>query len=105
MPAIASNLSGLLAEERLRFLQDHPRSVALGQAAAQVWRGGVPMHWMGDWASPAPVFVDHGRGAEVIDADGLAYADFCLGDTPSMFGHAEPALAQAIAAQAGRGLG
>lgn len=103
--ATSSNLSGLMAEERRRFLQDHPRSLTLGEAAAKVWRGGVPMHWMGDWASPAPVFASHGQGAELIDVDGLAYADFCLGDTPAMFGHADAALADALAAQARRGLG
>jgi glutamate-1-semialdehyde 2,1-aminomutase len=101
----SSKLSGLMAEERRRFLQDHPRSRALSEAAADVWRGGVPMHWMGDWASPSPVFVSHGRGAEVFGVDGHAYADFCLGDTPAMFGHADEALADALYAQARRGLG
>jgi glutamate-1-semialdehyde 2,1-aminomutase len=40
----------------------------------------------------------------LIDADGIGYTDFCLGDTGAMFGHSPPALAQAIAAQAVRGL-
>lgn len=98
-------LSGLMAEEQRRFLADHPRSAALAAQAKSVWRGGVPMHWMGDWASPSPIFAAQGVGAEVVDVDGQAYADFCLGDTPAMFGHGEEAVAAALADQARRGAG
>ncbi|MDH4384397.1 MAG: aspartate aminotransferase family protein [Caulobacter sp.] len=95
----------LLAEERARFLSEHPRSVALAREAAAVWRGGAPMHWMTDWASPTPLFAAQGVGAEVVDVDGATYADFCLGDTPSMFGHGQMELASALQDQARRGTG
>lgn len=95
----------LLAEERARFLSEHPRSVALAREAAAVWRGGAPMHWMTDWASPTPLFAAQGVGAEVVDVDGATYADFCLGDTPSMFGHGLIELASALQDQARRGTG
>jgi len=95
----------LLAEERARFLSEHPRSVALAREAAAVWRGGAPMHWMNDWASPTPLFAAQGVGAEVVDVDGATYADFCLGDTPSMFGHGLIELASALQDQARRGTG
>lgn len=100
-----STLTGLIAAERARFLAEHPRSVAMAKAAAAVWRGGVPMHWMGDWACPSPIFAAQGVGAQVTDVDGKLYDDFCLGDTPSMFGHGEPSVAAAVADQARRGAG
>jgi glutamate-1-semialdehyde 2,1-aminomutase len=63
------------------------------------------MHWMNDWASPTPLFAAQGVGAEVVDVDGATYADFCLGDTPSMFGHGLMELASALQDQARRGTG
>jgi len=101
----SETLGGLIAGERRRFLADHPRSAALAEQAKAVWRGGVPMHWMADWASPTPIFAAHGVGAEVVDVDGHAYADFCLGDTPAMFGHGEITVANALSDQARRGAG
>ncbi|PVM87457.1 aspartate aminotransferase family protein [Caulobacter endophyticus] len=100
-----STLADLIAAERERFLAEHPRSVAMAKAASAVWRGGVPMHWMGDWACPSPIFAAQGVGAQVTDIDGQLYDDFCLGDTPSMFGHGEPSVAAAVADQARRGAG
>ena len=87
-------LQDLLAAEAARFTAEHPRSVAMAGQAAQVWRGGAPMHWMNDWASPSPIFAAQGVGAQITDVDGRLYDDFCLGDTPSMFGHSEPSVAE-----------
>lgn len=98
-------ITDLLAAERVRFLAEHPRSVAMAKAAAAVWRGGAPMHWMNDWASPSPIFAAQGVGAQVTDVDGLLYDDFCLGDTPAMFGHGDASVAAAVADQARRGAG
>ncbi|AYV46913.1 aspartate aminotransferase family protein [Caulobacter flavus] len=100
-----ATLADLIAAERARFLAEHPRSVGMARAAAGVWRGGVPMHWMGDWACPSPIFAAQGVGAQITDVDGRLYDDFCLGDTPSMFGHGEPSVAAAVADQARRGAG
>ena len=63
------------------------------------------MHWMRDWAAPFPIYVQSAKAATLTDVDGHSYDDFCLGDTPSMFGHARPELAAAIARQAGEGVG
>lgn len=98
-------LDRLLSEERARFVAEHPRSVAMAKAAAGVWRGGAPMHWMNDWASPSPIFAAQGVGAQVNDVDGKLYDDFCLGDTPSMFGHGDASVAAAVADQIKRGAG
>ncbi|MFT4077370.1 MAG: aspartate aminotransferase family protein [Asticcacaulis sp.] len=93
-----------LARQREIFTAAHPKSLALA-AQATAWRGGVPMHWMRDWAAPFPIYVQSATGATLTDVDGHVYDDFCLGDTPSMFGHARPELAAAIAKQAGEGVG
>ena len=98
-------LSDLLAAERARFLAEHPRSVAMAKATAAHWRGGAPMHWMNDWASPSPIFAAQGVGAQITDVDGKLYDDFCLGDTPSMFGHGDPSVAAAVSDQIKRGAG
>ena len=104
-PAAAPTLAGLIQDEAHRFTAEHPRSLALSRQAAQVWRGGAPMHWMGDWASPCPVFAAQGVGAQITDVDGKLYDDFCLADTPAMFGHGQEAVARAVADQALRGTG
>lgn len=112
MPALASvsadaedPVSALIRAETQRFRETHPKSLALVERSAAVWRGGVPMHWMADWASPSPIFAVEAKDARIVDADGLSYDDFCLADTPAMFGHAPPALTAAVAGQAARGLG
>jgi glutamate-1-semialdehyde 2,1-aminomutase len=63
------------------------------------------MHWMGDWATPFAIFAKSGQGARLTDVDGLVYDDFCLADTPSMFGHGLEVVAKALADQASRGTG
>lgn len=68
------------------------------------WLRGVPMHWMVDWPTPFPLAIKEASGITLTDADGNQYADFCLGDTGAMFGHAPPAIVSALQAQAARGL-
>lgn len=104
-PAPAPTVSDLIQGEAARFVAEHPRSCAMARQGAQVWRGGVPMHWMGDWATPAPIFAAQGVGAQITDIDGKLYDDFCLADTPAMFGHGQDAVARAITDQARRGTG
>ncbi|CAN7635267.1 aspartate aminotransferase family protein [Caulobacter sp. LjRoot300] len=104
-PAPTPTLSDLIQDEARRFVDEHPRSLALSRQSAEVWRGGAPMHWMTDWASPCPVFAAQGVGAQITDVDGRLYDDFCLADTPAMFGHGQEAVARAIADQARRGTG
>jgi len=82
----------------------HPRSMQLAGHGIAGYYQGVPMHWMRDWSMPYPFVVESARGAVLHDVDGNDYADFCLGDTGSMFGHSPPPVAEAIARQASRGL-
>src|SRR5690606_23165522 len=94
----------LQARERALFLERNPKSVALAERARQSLYGGVPMHWMADWSTPVPLFVERAQGARFHDVDGHEYVDFCLGDTGSMFGHSPEPIARALAEQAGNGL-
>ena len=93
----------MLAIERQRYLQLHPKSVELGKQAAQYFLYGVPMHWMNDWGTPAPLFVRQAHGAHFICADQIEYVDFCLGDTGAMFGHSPEPVSLALEQQARRG--
>lgn len=94
----------LSGRERQRFLERNPNSVALAERARHSLFGGVPMHWMSDWSTPVPLFVERAQGARFFDVDGHDYVDFCLGDTGSMFGHSPAPVAAALAEQAGNGL-
>jgi glutamate-1-semialdehyde 2,1-aminomutase len=97
-------LRDLLRAEEERFLAQRPRSRELFEQGRRSLLAGVPMPWMTEWAGAFPVFVDEARGAHFTDVDGNAYVDFCLGDTGAMAGHSPPAAAEAIAAQAARGV-
>jgi glutamate-1-semialdehyde 2,1-aminomutase len=97
-------IAALQQAERERFIATHPQSLALAQAAQAHYLFGVPLHWMRDWPSPATLFVRRAQGVTLTCADGLAYTDFCLGDTGAMFGHSPAPLARAIAQQAASGL-
>jgi glutamate-1-semialdehyde 2,1-aminomutase len=91
-------------QEQRRYIAEHPRSLArIGHGIAGFYDG-VPMHWMRDWSMPFPFLVESAHGATLRDIDGHEYADFCLGDTGSMFGHSPAPVAEAIARQATRGL-
>jgi len=100
----SDSLRALQNAERERFISSHPQSMALACTAQQHYLFGVPLHWMRDWPSPATLFVAQAHGATLTCADGVRYADFCLGDTGAMFGHSPEPLAHAIAEQAARGL-
>ena len=58
---------------------------------------------MQQWPGNCPLLVKEAQGARVTDIDGQQYVDFALGDSGAMFGHAQPAVADAIARQARRG--
>jgi glutamate-1-semialdehyde 2,1-aminomutase len=90
--------------EQHRYVAGHPRSLALTGHGIAGFYDGVPMHWMRDWSMPFPFLVDSAHGATLRDIDGHEYADFCLGDTGSMFGHSPAPVAEAITRQATRGL-
>ena len=97
-------LAELHAREEARFAETHPRSRELFERAHESLFEGVPMHWMRKWPGGFPVFVREAKGARFVDVDGIEYADFCLGDTGSMTGHAPEPTLRAISEQAAKGI-
>lgn len=84
----------LTERERRRFAEERPRSAALLERASASMPGGVPMAWMRQLFGHAPVFVDRGEGAYVIDADGHRYLDTNIADTSMFCGYSpEPVVA------------
>src|ERR1039457_5384675 len=51
-----------------------------------------------------PIFIESGRGATLIDADGNSFLDYVCSYGPAILGHAHPRVTQAIAEQAQLGL-
>ena len=97
------SLPNLIARETQRFIETHPKSAAHAGALKEHWLFGAPFHWMNDWAAPTAIIAEDGEGAVLTDIDDNSYDDFCLGDTPGMFGHGRPEIARAVAEQARRG--
>ena len=97
-------LAMLLDDEQRRFVDLHPSSAARVRAASDHLLGGVPMPWMTRLPGAFPVYFAEAHGASIVDVDGNTYVDFCLGDTGAMAGHALPQVAEALAAQARRGI-
>jgi glutamate-1-semialdehyde 2,1-aminomutase len=98
-----TSLAPLIARETQAFAATHPKSAAQASALARHWLHGAPMHWMRNWATPFPIVVEDAEGATLTDIDDNTYDDFCLGDTPGMFGHGLAPMARAVAEQARRG--
>ena len=61
------------------------------------WQGSL----MDTYGTP-PVVLVSGQGARVVDADGRTYVDLVAGIAVNVLGHAHPAVATALADQAGR---
>lgn len=97
-------IEGLMRAELDRYTAANPASRRLAERAAEAFPGGVPLHWMRDWATPFPLFMAEATGAELVDADGHRYVDFCLGDTGSMFGHSPEPVVRAVSGQIARGV-
>ena len=97
-------LTAMHDDERRCFGADNVQSAALFERAKGSVHRGVPMPWMTKWASPFPLFAKSAQGARLWDVDGHEYIDFSLGDTGALFGHSPPAIAAAVAEQAGRGI-
>ncbi|MBK7901815.1 MAG: aspartate aminotransferase family protein [Proteobacteria bacterium] len=92
------------AAEQRRYIDAHPRSQQRTGGGIAGFYDGVPLHWMRDWSMPFPFLVESAQGSTLHDIDGNEYADFCLGDTGSMYGHSPPAVVDAISRQASKGL-
>jgi glutamate-1-semialdehyde 2,1-aminomutase len=99
-----ARLQSLMQREQKKFVDDRPKSKALFERARKSLLAGVPMNWMVKWAGAFPPFVREAQGAHFFDVDGHRYADFCLGDTGAMTGHAPSSTVKAAEEQMRRGI-
>lgn len=95
-PIDRDHLKALIAREAVDFEARHPRSRELFKQAGDGLLGGVPMSWMEAWQTRFPIFVERAEGSRVTDVDGHGYVDFFYGITAAMFGHAAPAVVDAV---------
>jgi len=100
----AERIAAMREREAAVYDKARPNSKRAMAHGAEGYLGGVPMHWMRDWPMPFPFVVEKAKRATITDIDGNRLADFCLGDTGSMFGHSPKPVARAIRRQAKRGL-
>src|SRR5580700_1159355 len=80
------------------------RSQAIFERSREILVGGVnsPVRAFGA-VGGTPIVADHGAGARLWDADGNEYLDYVCSWGALILGHAHPAVAEALADQAGRG--
>ncbi len=85
-------------------MTDRTNSKLLFDRAQKVIPGGVnsPVRAFGAVGGQPP-FISRGKGAEVIDADGHHYIDFCCSWGPLILGHAHPKVLETITTTARRG--
>ena len=88
------SLDDLIRAEEASFLGRTRRSQELGVRGGTVMPGGVTSSWAS--SKPCPVWVSHGDGGLVWDADGTEYVDFHGGYGVNVVGHAHPAVVDAV---------
>ena len=94
-------VDALIAEGEARFVARQPESARLLEKAKKSLAGGVTSSWQIAW--PQPIWVSHGKGSKVFDADDTEYVDLHGGYGVNVVGHAHPEVAEAIATRAHRG--
>ncbi|CAN5755716.1 aspartate aminotransferase family protein [soil metagenome] len=91
----------LIAEQERIFLRGQSRSAELLALARQVLAGGGTSSWQ--IARPQMVWLSHGDGSKMIDADGRSYVDMHGGYGVGVAGHGHPAIVEAVSARVRRG--
>jgi glutamate-1-semialdehyde 2,1-aminomutase len=96
-----TRLQEIIAAQEEIFVTRQPNSARLAEQAKQHLAGGVTSSWQ--ITAPQPVWLSHGQGSKVYDVDGNEYVDLHGGYGAALAGHAHPAIADAIGAQAALG--
>ena len=94
-------IAELTAREAARLNERTARSAETYDRAREVLSGGVASSYQ--LRDPWPIYVSHGSGPLVWDADGNEMIDFHNGFGSMLQGHAHPAIGRAVAARYGRG--
>lgn len=84
-----------------RYRSTTTRSAELFERATRVLPGGSTRTTI--YTEPYPPYIDHGRGATLVDVDGNEYLDFLGNYTSLILGHAHPEVVAAVEAQVRRG--
>lgn len=96
-----SRLDALIAEQEAILLRSQKRSAQLGARAGRSLAGGVTSSWQ--ITRPQPIWISHGAGSKVYDADGHEYVDFHGGYGVMAVGHAHPKIVEAVSSRVARG--
>jgi glutamate-1-semialdehyde 2,1-aminomutase len=97
-------LAAVRVREQALFDRRTQRSAELAERARRHLPDGVPMAWMAGLYDHRPLYVAHGDGCRFTDVDGNGYVDFNQADLSATCGFAPPAVLDAIAERAARGL-
>jgi glutamate-1-semialdehyde 2,1-aminomutase len=100
-PLDLAAVDALIGVEEASFLARMGESRALLDRARATLPGGVTSNWQS--APPQAVWVTHGLGSRVWDADGTEYVDLHAGFGAMLVGHAHPAIVQAVSERVARG--
>jgi glutamate-1-semialdehyde 2,1-aminomutase len=98
---VGTRLDELIAAQERLFLERQPRSRDLLERAGRSLAGGVTSSWQ--ISRPQAVWISHGAGSRVWDADGNEYVDLHGGYGVMAVGHAHPAVVAAVAERVARG--
>jgi glutamate-1-semialdehyde 2,1-aminomutase len=96
-----TRLDELIVQEEARLLARQPRSAQLADRARRSLAGGVTSSWQ--ISRPQPIWISHGKGSKIYDADGLEYVDLHGGYGVMAVGHAHPRIVEAVSARVARG--
>jgi glutamate-1-semialdehyde 2,1-aminomutase len=96
-----TDLTAIIAEQEEIFSRRQPESRHLASRAGHALAGGVTSSWQ--ITRPQPVWLSHGSGSKIYDADGTEYVDLHGGYGAALAGHGHPAIVEAVRHQVALG--
>src|SRR4029453_12550622 len=99
--SVGTRLDELIETQEQRFLDRQHRSRELLERAGRSLAGGVNSGRQ--ISRPQRVWISHGSGSRVWDADGNEYVDLHGGYGVMAVGHAHPAVVRAVSERVARG--